>query len=148
MHKCAEVRELTEARETGGQAARIQALPGLRVTDVTWLHLISHFHVARGPLIQGVLPARCEEKEALERTAGAIAVKEPMMKRAPPQKKPAAAYQEIQWAGVSKYIQKRNSQSQYSSGVQFLQAESAPLVAGSYYVLQGLVRMCAQSTLR
>jgi hypothetical protein len=102
MHECAKVRGLTAARETGGQAARLQALPGLRVIDVTWLHSISHFYAARGLLIQGVLPACCEEKGALARTAGAIAEKEPMMKRAPPKKKPAAAYQDIQWAGVSK----------------------------------------------
>lgn len=102
MHQRAENRELSEARETDGQAARIQALPGLRFIDVNWLRSMSHLYAAWGLLIQGVLPACCKEEGALERTAGAIAEKEPMMKRAPPKKNPAAAYQDIQWAGVSK----------------------------------------------
>ena len=102
MHQRAKIRELTEARETDGQAARNQALPGLQLIYVSWLRSMSHLYAAWGLLVQGVLPACCKEEEALERTAGAIAEKEPMMKRAPPKKNPAAAYQDIQWAGVSK----------------------------------------------
>ena len=43
------------------------------------------------------------------------------MKQIPPKKKPPAAYQEIQCAGLSKYIQNRNSQSKYSRKGQLLQ---------------------------
>jgi hypothetical protein len=42
------------------------------------------------------------KKRIINLTAGAIPAKEPMMKAAPPKKKPAAAYQDIKWAGVSK----------------------------------------------
>lgn len=43
------------------------------------------------------------------------------MKQIPPKKKPPAAYQEIQCAGLSKYIQNRNNQSKYSRKGQLLQ---------------------------